>query len=309
MKVLVSGGSGLVGRYIVNGLIEAGHQVVVGGRTRPAEGWFAGPVEFMPLTLDPERDQSAAFAGTDAFVHAAFDHIPGKYRGGEGDDPERFRHVNFDGSVRLFLAAKAARVRHVVFLSSRAVYDGLPPSTTLWEDTSLRPTSLYGEIKYHAEQALAALAGPDFLTASLRLTGVYGDIRPNKWDDLFTRYLAGLPIEPRAGTEVHGRDVAAAVNLMLKADASKADGHVFNVSDILTDTADILAEVQQTTGSPHPLPPHAPGNAVSVMPTDRIRQLGWQAGGLPLLRETIRRLTSAFSAPTGFSAPDLHPPA
>jgi hypothetical protein len=34
---------------------------------------------------------------------------------------------------------------------------------------------------------------PDFITSSLRLTGVYGELTPNKWDSLFADYLAGRP--------------------------------------------------------------------------------------------------------------------
>lgn len=294
MKILVSGATGLVGRYVVNGLLDAGHAVIAGGRTPPQEGWFTGPVGFVPLSLDPDAEQSAAFRETDAFVHAAFDHLPGRYRGGEGEDPARFRRLNLDGTTRLFETARRAGVRRTIFLSSRAVYDGLTPSTPLLEDAALRPASLYGEMKLLAEQALCALSSPGFVTASLRLTGVYGDLRPNKWDRLFTDYLEGRPVPNRAGTEVHGRDVVSAIHLMLAADAADIDGRAFNVSDIVTDNAAILAELQEATGCPHALPPQAGRDTTRAMPTDRIRQLGWQPGGRPLLRQTVRRLAEAY---------------
>ncbi len=290
MKVLVSGGAGLVGRYIVNGLIGAGHDVVVGGRTCPAKGWFVRPVRFVPFALDPELGQERVFTGIDALVHAAFDHLPGRYRGGEGTDPDRFRRLNLDGSIRLFQEAKAAGIRRTVFLSSRAVYDGLPSGTLLSEDIPLRPATLYGKMKRDAEDALARLSSSGFVTASLRLTGVYGDLRPNKWDGLFADYLAGRPVLPRAGSEVHGNDVAEAVRLMLEKDANLVSGRAFNLSDIVTDTRAILATVQRVTGALHPLPPEAETGEVAAMPTDPIRRLGWQPGGLPLLTATIEKL-------------------
>ena len=46
-----------------------------------------------------------------------------------------------------------------VFLSSRAVYDGLPPGTVLTEDLPLAPDSLYGRAKLAAEEALHAQGG------------------------------------------------------------------------------------------------------------------------------------------------------
>ena len=106
MKVLVSGGTGLVGRYIVEELLAAGYSVIVGARRPPMPGLFSRPVDFVPLSLDPDSDQIDAFDDAYFFVHAAFAHVPGRYRGGEGDDPEGFRRLNLDGTVRLFETAR-----------------------------------------------------------------------------------------------------------------------------------------------------------------------------------------------------------
>jgi nucleoside-diphosphate-sugar epimerase len=290
MKVLVSGGTGLVGRYIVEGLLDAGYEVIVGGRTRPQPDLFSKPVEFVPLSLDPDLDQIDAFTGADFFVHAAFDHVPGRYRGGEGDDPQRFTRMNLDGTIKLFETAKRAGLRRAVFISSRAVYDGLPESLPLNEDANLSPPSLYGEIKHKGEIALAGLSGPDFATASLRLTGVYGDLKPNKWDQLFETYRNNGFIEPRAGTEVHGRDVGSAVRLMLEAEVAQIAGESFNVSDIVTDTHEILSHLPD---SGHPLLDPANLSKVRAMPTAKIEGLGWRGGGKTLLAETVRRLASS----------------
>ncbi|CDN49158.1 NAD-dependent epimerase/dehydratase family protein [Neorhizobium galegae] len=293
MKVLISGGTGLVGRYIVEGLIDAGYQVIVGGRSPPAPGFFSKPVEFAPLSLDPALDQIEAFDEAYFFVHAAFDHLPGKYRGGEGNDPDRFRRLNLDGTVKLFETARKAGTRRAVFLSSRAVYDGQPAGTALDEGLALKPDSLYGEIKLWTEGALAELSAPGFATSSLRLTGVYGNLRPTKWDMLFADYLAGRPVPSRAGTEVHGRDIATAVRLMLETETGKIAGQVFNTSDILTDTNEILGSL---SGPQHNLPPPADRGIVSVMSTDKLRALGWQPGGAPLLRQTITDLAATLNA-------------
>jgi UDP-glucose 4-epimerase len=292
MKALVTGGTGLVGRYIVETLLDAGYDVTVAGRTPPADRLFPQAVAFRPATLDPEGIGEDLFAGIDAVVHAAFDHLPGRYRGGEGDDPDRFRRCNLDGSVRLFEAAISAGVKRFVFLSSRAVYDGVPPGTPLTEDLALQPTSLYGEIKLLGEQALAALNAPGFATSSLRLTGVYGDLRPNKWDDLFADYLAGRAIPVRAGTEVHGRDAGTAVRLMLETEARRIEAQSFNVSDLVADTNEILSPLHQHRSDAPALPATANKTEVAEMETGRIRALGWRPGGWPLFEQTLRQLAS-----------------
>ncbi|MGO7425502.1 NAD-dependent epimerase/dehydratase family protein, partial [Rhizobium ruizarguesonis] len=68
MKVLVSGGTGLVGRYVVEELLAAGYQVIVGGRRAPLPRLFSRPVEFAALSLDPDKDQIDVFYDAYFFV-------------------------------------------------------------------------------------------------------------------------------------------------------------------------------------------------------------------------------------------------
>ena len=251
MKVALTGASGLVGRFLARGLAAAGHKV------DPLPGWRLG---------DP-----APLAGTDALVHAAFSHVPGRYRGGEGDDPDRFVRLNRDGSLRLLDDARRAGVGRMIFLSSRAVHDALPDGTPLPDGTAAAPASLYGRVKAEVE---AALDASGLSTASIRATGVYGPGEGHKWTGLFADYGAGRPIAPRVGTELHGDDLAAAVLLLL----DRPERGAFNASDLLLDRHDLLAEVQRLTGCPHPPPPRAT-TPVSVMSCERLSALGWRPGG------------------------------
>lgn len=286
MTVLVTGGTGFVGRFIVEALLRQGRSVRVMGRT---PGFFSAPVGFVQGSLDPDCAPSAAFDGVTRLVHAAFDHVPGRYRGGEGDDPAAFRRRNLDGSVALFEAAKRAGVGCAVFLSSRAVYGIQPSGADLFETTEPHTDTLYGEVKLAAEQALIAMSDDGFCGVSLRVTGVYGPDaagRPHKWSGLFADYLSGRPVEPRRASEVHGDDVAAAVLAALDAPEPPP---VLNVSDILLDRHDLLAIVKSATGSPHPLPPRS-GEPVNAMDCDLLRSLGWRPGGMDLLERTVRAL-------------------
>jgi nucleoside-diphosphate-sugar epimerase len=163
----------------------------------------------------------------------------------------------------------------------------------LKEDMHGKPDTLYGEIKLQAERSLAALCGHGFVTASLRATGIYGSAghgQRHKWAELFEDYLAGKPVSPRSSTEVHGDDVARAVRLMLESDTVRINGEVFNVSDLLTDTNNILSILQQSTHCPHPLPAASDIAGINPMGTCKIEALGWKPGGMELLKETIERL-------------------
>ena len=117
MHLLVTGGTGYVGRFVVEAARAAGHRVTLLGR-RPGDH---------PWDLAETRPR---LPPADALVHAALEHVPGAYRGGEGDDPARFRRLNLDGTRALFDAAPDMRV---VFLSSRAVYGDRRRGETLRE--------------------------------------------------------------------------------------------------------------------------------------------------------------------------------
>ncbi|MGC9418097.1 MAG: NAD-dependent epimerase/dehydratase family protein [Rhodovulum sp.] len=290
MSLAVTGATGLVGRFFVEEALARGEPVTVLTRQPPAPGFFSGPVRHLPYALGDRPDLS----GQAAVIHCAFSHLPGRYRGGEGDDPEGFVRANLAGSVALFEAAREAGVGQVLFLSSRAVYGAYPPGTALREEMPPRPDTLYGEVKARAEDALFGLATEGFVTVALRATGVYGPAGPgqrHKWAGLFEDFRAGRPVAPRRGTEVHGADIAAAVRLLRQAPANAVSGRAVNLSDILLDRRDLLALVAEAAGIGHPLPP-ASDRPVSAMRTDRARALGWRPGGMARLRATLPDLLS-----------------
>ncbi|MDO5529574.1 MAG: SDR family oxidoreductase, partial [Paracoccus sp. (in: a-proteobacteria)] len=234
MRLAVTGATGRVGGFIVAEAQAAGDEVVAFTR-RGAPGLPHRPYDL----AGPAPDLS----GFDALIHCGFAHVPGRYRGGEGDDPAGFEARNLGGSLRLFAAAQDAGAR-VIFISSRAVYDGL--EGPLSERAACAPTSLYGQLKLAAERALRDDA------MILRATGVYGAGAAHKWRGLFDDFAAGRAIEPRAGTELHGADLAAAVRLGLEG----AQG-CYNVSDLMLDRRDLLSLWAEITGQRGHLPDRA----------------------------------------------------
>lgn len=263
MRIALTGASGIVGGFVLQAARAAGHNVTILGRP----GYSLG--------------DAPDLRGQDALVHCAFAHAPGRYRGGEGDDPQAFRDANLGGSTRLFDRAARDGVGRVVFLSSRAVHDGYPAGTTLPDDLPPRPTSLYGEVKALAEAHLATLS---LTHTALRATGVYGPGKANKWQPLFAAFLAGTTPPPRVATEVHGDDLAAAVLAVLDHPAPPATA---NVSDLILDHHDLLAQVATLTGCMTALPPHADASGLRIPDCAALRGLGWQPGGMEKLRTSL----------------------
>jgi len=282
MHVLITGAGGTVGRFLAHRMLTEGHEVTSLGRA---------PVEDTPLAFssydlaDPAPDLPMA----DVLIHCALHHAPGKFRGGEGSDPDRFWRLNVDGTKALFAVAKATGCRHAVFVSSRAVYGDHRGGETLREADEPAPDTLYGEAKLAGEHQLSDLCDDAFCGIVLRPTGVYGvapGLREHKWSGLFDSFLSGNRIEPRCGTEVHGDDLASAVSLLLKQGNTGKRFDVFNVSDLMLDRSDLLGML----ASPRAVGIEVPEKSSRIpgeMDTARLRALGWKPGGVQRLLDFL----------------------
>lgn len=163
MKVLVTGGDGFVGGWLIRALKAAGHQVTATRRAQ-ARG-LAAPVlsdaeaatiQWVPLELtDAASVHQLAKVAVDAVIHLAAVSSVGESCG----DPERCWEVNTLGTVRLVEAlartAEKARVEppKVVLISTGEVYGPGDPAPRT-ESSPVRPVSPYAASKLAAEGAV-----------------------------------------------------------------------------------------------------------------------------------------------------------
>lgn len=286
MHVLVTGGTGTIGRFVVQRLLAEGHAVTLLGRRGIADP----SVGFQRYDL---TEQAPRIPEGDVLVHCALAHVDGKFRGGEGDDPEGFVRANSSGTVRLFRAARLAGCKTIFFLSSRAVYGDERKGEILRETDTPMPDTLYGEAKRTGEEALRAVSGNGLVGIALRATGVYGcapGSTEHKWALLFDEALGGKAISPRKGTEVHGEDLADAIICLLNNRAKlHSDFEIYNVSDLMLDRHDLLAEYRNVSGVEFDLPPSAT-NLPGEMSSEKLRSLGWSPGGMAGLRKFLESI-------------------
>lgn len=170
MRILVTGGGGFIGGWIVRRLVEAGHVPVIfdlhENRARVAEiagarladdlDWIAGDITVTYQVI-------AAARGCDRIIHLA-----GLLTPACRDDPVLGAQVNLIGTINAFLAARANGIGSVAWMSSAGVFgpDG---------GTQPRPTSQYGAFKLGAEHsARAFLADDGIASVAFRPYVVYG---------------------------------------------------------------------------------------------------------------------------------------
>jgi len=272
VKVVVTGGSGKAGRWVVRELRDRGHDVL--NLDTAHDGSEHGLCVVADLT-DPGQALEL-IAGAEAVVHLAAIPAPGLR-----SEAETFR-INTLSTFNVFAAAVAAEVDRVVWASSETVLGlpfGTPPLFAPIDETiEPRPESSY---------ALSKLIGEDMAAQFSRRTGIpflglrFSNIMepadyqafPGYWDDTSLRRwnLWGY---------VDVRDVAQSIRLGLKKDIAGAEVCIVAAADTVMTrpSAELMAEVFPDVPLRRPVE-----GRETLLAIDRARQLlgyepehGWQ---------------------------------
>jgi len=193
----------------------------------------------------------------------------------------------------LLRAAKAAGVKRALVFSSRAVF-GRAEAGSLGDDEKPSPDTHYGAAKAELE-AFVKKFSEGWPVAALRPTGIYGIVEPverSKWFSLVTDVFDGVTVPPRAGTEVHGEDVANAMWALLSAPPERIAGRAFNCSDIVVSHRNIVRLVHGLANITGPLPEEGE-LPQAIMRSDGLKALGVTFGGQKSFERTIAELVRA----------------
>jgi nucleoside-diphosphate-sugar epimerase len=297
MRIAVTGATGFLGRYIVTHLVSAGHTCHCWYRDGSDRGGFEGverQIEWVPGELGDPRACGSLVEGCDAVVHAALYHPSGGFRGSERNVSE-FAEKNVLGALRLIEAARHANVGRFVFISTCAVHDKILDDRPLDETHPTWSTSHYGAHKAAVEQFVHSYGfGHGYPICALRPTGIYGMARPvenSKWFDLVQAVAHGKGVEcRRGGKEVHAGDVARAVEILLTAESIA--GEVYNCYDCYVSDYQVASIAKELSGSPSEVRGSAKSPQHQIV-TEKLRRLGMEFGGEPLLKQTIRQMLEA----------------
>jgi nucleoside-diphosphate-sugar epimerase len=244
MRVLVTGGAGYIGNYVVEEVLENGHDV----RVLDSMLWGDGALD--PF-VDHERleiregdirhieDLSYAMEGCDAVIHLAG--IVGDPACGVNE--QATQAVNVEATKSLVEVCKLHDIQRLVFASTCSVY-GASVLLELNEGSFLYPLSLYAESKIDSEEIILhethdMFSDNEISPTILRLGTIFGWSRRMRFDLVVNILTAKAVLEgdiPVYGGEqyrplVHVHDAARAFADVLEAPDEKVEHQIFNVGD------------------------------------------------------------------------------
>lgn len=278
--MLVTGGSGFIGRAIVGRMLVDGIPVraAVRREERIPEGVQAAAV----VDLAADGDLSALLVGCSVVVHAAARaHVLTETA---PDSLSLFRRINTDATIKLARQAAQCGVPRFVFLSSVGV-NGNITSKPFTENDAPAPIGAYAISKYEAEMGLRAVEQATGLeVVIIRPPLVYGAGAPGNFLKLLRALDQGLPIP--LGAIENQRSLVSLDNLVdliiSCTQHSDAAGETFLVSDGEDlSTPDLLRRTGLALGRPARLVP---------IPVKLLRALAMGMGK----DDVVRRLVSSL---------------
>jgi UDP-glucose 4-epimerase len=279
-RVLVTGGTGFVGRTVVRALRARGAHVTVCDQA-PYPAVLGDDVDTVVGDLrDPAVRDKAVAPGTTGIVHlAAVTSVLGSLR-----DPSGVHEVNVEATAGLLELARQREVPRFLMSSTNAVV-GDVGTATIHEGLPPRPLTPYGATKAAAEMLLSGYAGGYGLTAcALRLTNVYGPGMAHK-DSLVPRLMraarSGCTVQVYGtGSQVrdfvHVDDVVAG---LLAAWRAGYVGPLIIGTGRSVSVLDLIAAARRVTGRPLPVehvPPKRGEMPAVTVSIERARALGYE---------------------------------
>jgi len=243
VRIVVTGGSGKLGRSVVSRLCAEGHTVM-----NLDQNGSRGP-GFLRINLRDYGEVADAFAGVDdatdgfdAVVHLGAIPAPGIR-----PDVATF-HNNMLATYNVFQAARRAGITRIVYASSETVlglpFDNDPPYLPVDEEYAARPESTYSLVKHLEEQMAIELVrwDPRLSITALRFSNV---MDPEDYA-AFPRYDEDpLTRKWNLWGYIDGRDGAQAVSRALSAAGPGFETFIIAAGDTVSNrsSAQLAAEV------------------------------------------------------------------
>ena len=172
-KILVTGGVGFIGAYLVKKLLEKKHKILIFDNLSTIGGikYLNKDCKFIKGNLENPKDVKKIAKWKPEIIF----HLAAQSAGESAySDPKNDYLSNGFGTYNLCVLAKKINLKHFIYTSSVAVY-GSNPKKKINEKTLIKPDSIYGVSKYVGEMFVnQELKKTKTKTTILRVFNTYG---------------------------------------------------------------------------------------------------------------------------------------
>ena len=167
-KVLVTGATGFLGKYVVEELVEHGYQVRAFGRNRAiGQSLVNASVTFIQGDLTNQEDLTKACQEMDMVVHAgALSTVWGPW--------EDFYQTNVLGTKYVLEACREAKIERLVYVSSPSIYATPRDQLDIKESDAPQENRLNNYIRSKLASEKLFKDYPDVSSVILRPRGLFG---------------------------------------------------------------------------------------------------------------------------------------
>lgn len=167
-KVLVTGATGFLGKYVVEELVEHGYQVRAFGRNRTiGQSLVNASVTFIQGNLTNQEDLTKACQEMDMVVHAgALSTVWGPW--------EDFYQTNVLGTKYVLEACREAKIERLVYVSSPSIYAAPRDQLDIKESDAPQENRLNNYIRSKLASEKLFKDYPDVSSVILRPRGLFG---------------------------------------------------------------------------------------------------------------------------------------
>lgn len=228
-KVLVTGATGFLGKYLVQQLIEKGYEVYALGRNETAgKKLNEMGANFCKGDLTNKNECSKYFKNMDFVIHAgALSTVWGKW--------EDFKKINVEGTRNVCSLCFENKVKRMVYVSSPSIYSEKQDRFRIKEDDYNKDNELnfYIKSKILSEDVIKEFTQKGLYTVTLRPRGLFGIGDTS----LIPRILnangkVGIPLFNKGANYV---DITCVENVayacVLSLEAENVSGEIFNITN------------------------------------------------------------------------------
>jgi len=197
MKILVTGGAGFIGKYLVRSLLENDDSVTifdnVSNSTKDSVSSLVNiGAKVIEGDITKPLDILNAIKDQDVVIHLA-----AKISVSESiKNPAETFQVNVDGTRNVLSACEKNHVKKLIVASSAAVYGEGVSNVKLTEESKINPISPYGESKVKMEQEIREFESKhDINCIMLRFFNIYGIGQSSEYAGVITKFMERITQE------------------------------------------------------------------------------------------------------------------